>query len=97
MSCRAGAVYVERRPASAPTEDSVPAEPLMFNSQGAPQGKRPAGEEGPWGAYTDVEAVDRVMPWLNPQGKREGALKRVRLGFIPANGPFKHLIFLIST
>lgn len=78
MSCRAGAVYVERRPASAPTEDSVPAEPLMFSSQGAPQGERPNGEECPWGAYADVEAVDRLMAFLNPQGKREGALKRVR-------------------
>ncbi len=79
--CCAGSVYVERRPASPPKEDRAPAKPLIFSSQGSLQADRPATEQGmaTWGAYSCAQSVDGLIAYLNPQGQRESALKRVRL------------------
>ena len=88
MLCAAGAVYVERRPVSAPKEDRAPAEPLMFSSQGSLQADKPAAEQGmlTWGVYSCAQSVDGFIAYLNPQGQRESALKRVRLSSSCMNG-----------
>jgi len=74
-------VYIERRPASAPREDCALDEPLMFSGQDTAQAERPCAEQAlaPWAVYDSVQAVDSLIGYLNPQGQRESALKRVRL------------------
>ena len=76
---------MERRPATAPREDSSTAEPAtFFSSQPAPQpahGVQPATEQGasPWGVYSGAAAVDGLIEYLNIQGRREAALRKVHL------------------
>lgn len=79
--CCAGAVYVERRPASSPKEDRAPAEPLMFSSAGSLPAEEPGLKPGtaPWAVYSSAQSVDSLIAYLNPQGQRESALKRVRI------------------
>ena len=73
-------MYVEQRPAAAPKEDRAPAQLLMFSSEGGLQAERPAAEPGvsPWGVYSCTQSVDSLAAFLDPQGQRESALKRVR-------------------
>lgn len=76
---------MERRPAIAPREDSLTSEPAtFFSSQPAlqtAQGAQPASEQGPspWGVYSGAAAVDGLIEYLNVQGRREAALKKVHL------------------
>ena len=78
-------MYVERRPATAPREDSLTSEPAaLFTSQPAPQAVQnvqPAAEQGTssWGMYRGAAAVDSLMEYMNVQGRREAALKKVHL------------------
>ena len=82
---RVGTVYAERRPATAPREDSLTSEPAtLFSSQAAPQvaqAVQPATQQSasPWGVYKGAAAVDSLVEYLNVQGRREAALKKVHL------------------
>lgn len=80
----AGSVFVEQRPTSAPLDDCAPAEPFVFSSRPDQEMQLPAPEQGAcaWGLYSCAEAVDGLMAYLNVQGRREAALKRVRLNAI---------------
>jgi len=53
----------------------------MFNGQDTARAERPCAEQAlaPWAVYDSVQAVDSLIGYLNPQGQRESALKRVRL------------------
>ena len=85
---------MERRPATAPREDSLTSEPAtFFSSQAAPQAAQavqPAMEQSasPWGVYRGIAAVDSLIEYMNVQGRREAALKKVHL--LLFSGLYKH-------
>ena len=53
----------------------------MFSGQDTARAERPCAEQplAPWAVYDSMQAVDSLIGYLNPQGQRESALKRVRL------------------
>lgn len=84
MPC-AAAVYVERRAGAPAREEAPPAGSSLLDAaarqEGASSSEGAGGEDagpGSWGCYGNAAALDELVAFLNPQGKRESALRRVR-------------------
>lgn len=78
-------MYVERRAGAPAREEAPPSGSSLLDGTASQEvsctSESAGGEDtGPcsWGRYGSGAAVDELVAFLNPQGKRESALRRVR-------------------
>ncbi len=74
---RAGTVYVEMRPLLGGPREDVPDQAAALAELPAPEQATEHASTPSWGRYEGVAAVDGLLDYLNPLGRRESALKRV--------------------